>query len=152
MTAKRRFTFDTNILVYAVDLDETIKREDAHSIITSAARCDCILTVQALAEFFRATTRKGLLDYTRASGLVRDWLDTFETVSANDSTLTEAINTTTNKKISFWDSMILATARQNGCSVLLSENMQDGQQFDGIEILNPFSEHASERLELLLNA
>ena len=151
MTAKRRFTFDTNILVYAVDLDETIKREDTQSIITSAARCDCILTVQVLAEFFRATTRKRLLDYTRASRLVKDWLDTFETVSVNDSTLTEETDTTTNKKISFWNSMILATARQNGCSVLLSENMQDEQQFGDIEILNPFSEQASERLKLLLN-
>jgi len=39
---------------------------------------------------------------------------------------------------SYWDSLILQCARQSGCSVLLSEDMQNGQIVDGVKIVNPF--------------
>ncbi len=126
MTVKGRFTFDTNILIYAIDRDAGHKRNFSKNLIGQAARRDCVLTVQVLGEFFHATTRKNLLDTSLSRKFVRDWLEVFDTVSATDFVFNEAIDTVENHHLSFRDAMLWATARQAGCSVLLSEDMQDG--------------------------
>ncbi len=53
-------------------------------------------------------------------------------------------------RLSFWDAMLWATARQGGCSAILSEDMQDGRRLGGVEFVNPFATGASTRLESLL--
>ena len=82
MTVRGRFSLDTNILVYAVDLDAGDRHEWSRTLVGRAARCDCVLTVQALAEFFHATTRKNLLPLSRAGVIVRAWLEVFPVTSA----------------------------------------------------------------------
>ena len=147
MTVKGRFTLDTNILIYAVDRDAGHKHDYSKALVGQAALCDCVLTVQVLGEFFHATTRKSLLDNSHSSKFVKDWLEVFETASANDSVLLETIDTVENHKLSFWDAMLLATARRSGCSALLSEDFQDGWRLQGLEIINPFATDAPARLE-----
>ena len=151
MTVKGRFIFDTNILIYAIDCDAGHKHNYSKNLIEQAARRDCVLTVQVLGEFFHATTRKNLLDTSLCSKFVRDWLEVFDTISATDSVFIEAIETVENHHLSFWDAMLWATARQAGCSVLISEDMQDGWRLQGLEVINPYSADASPRLENLLN-
>ena len=151
MTVKGRFTFDTNILIYAIDRDAGHKHNYSKNLIGQAARRDCVLTVQVLGEFFHATTRKNLLDTSLSRKFVRDWLEVFDTVSATDFVFNEAIDTVENHHLSFWDAMLWATARQAGCSVLLSEDMQDGWRLQGLEVINPYSADASARLGNLLN-
>ena len=151
MTVIRRFTLDTNILVYAADQEATEKREHSINIIRLASNSDCVLTVQVLAEFFYATTQKKLLDRVHARKFVEKMSKIFETVATTDSVFTEAIETTINHRLSFWDATILAAASQSGCSLLLSEDMQDGQRLNGVEILNPYAQNASERLDFLFN-
>ena len=81
MTGKGRFSLDTNILVCAVDRDAGERHERSTELMGRAAQRDCVLTVQALAEFFHATTRKNLLEPSRATAFVRDWLDVFHVTS-----------------------------------------------------------------------
>ena len=150
MTVKGRFSIDTNILVYAVDRDAGERHERSRELVGRAARRDCVLTVQALAEFFHATTRKNLLKPGRASAFVRDWLDVFHVTSADDTALTDAIDAVEEHRLSFWDAMLWATARQIGCSAILSEDMQDGRRLSGVEFINPFAADATTRLEALL--
>ena len=50
----------------------------------------------------------------------------------------------------FWDAMLWATARQSGCSAILTEDMQDGRRLSGVEFINPFTVDAAARLEPLL--
>ncbi len=150
MTVKGRFSLDTNVLVYAVDRDAGVRHGLSRALVGRAARSDCVLAAQALAEFFHATTRKGLLAPAAASALVRDWLDVFHVTSANTATLVDAMDTVGEHRLSFWDAMLWATARQSGCSVILSEDMQDGRRLGGVEFVNPFTEDASTRLEPLL--
>ncbi len=147
MTVKGRFTLDTNILIYAIDRDTGQKHGISRNLVGQAAFCDCVLTVQVLGEFVYATTRKNLLDISHSRNFVNNWLEVFQTVSATDSTLLEAIDTVKNHQLSFWDAMLLVTARQSGCSALLSENLQDSQRLQGIEVINPFASDASARLE-----
>ena len=140
MTAVRgRSSLDTNILVYAVDRDGGERHWLSVELVGRAARRDCVLTVQALAEFFHATTRKGLLEPSEAGRFVRDWLEVFEVASADGAALAEAMAAVDEHRFSFWDAMLWATARRAGCSVLVSEDMQHGRRLGGVEFVNPFA-------------
>ena len=150
MIVKGRFSLDTNILVYAVDRDAGERHELGRALLGRAARCDCVLTVQALAEFFHATTRKNLLPVSRASDFVRDWLGVFQVASAGTAALVNAMDVAEKHRLSFWDAMLWATARHGGCSAILSEDMQDGRRLGGVEFVNPFATGASTRLAPLL--
>ncbi len=146
MTVKARFSLDTNILVYAVDRDAGERHEWSMELIGRAARHDCVLMVQALAEFFHATTRKHLLAPSRARAFVCDWLDVFQLGSADDAALVDAMEAVEEHRLSFWDAMLWATARQIGCSAILSEDLQDGRRLSGVEFINPFAADAAARL------
>ena len=150
MTVKGRFSLDTNILVYAADRDAGERHDRSRALLGQAARRDCVLTVQALAEFFHATTRKNLLPLARASTFVRNWLDVFQIVSADTVALVDAMDAVAEHRLSFWDAMLWATARQSGCSAILTEDMQDGRRLSGVEFINPFTVDAAARLEPLL--
>lgn len=150
MTVRGRFSLDTNILVYAVDRDAGERHEQSQTLLGRAARSDCVLTVQALGEFFHATTRKNLLESARASALVRDWLDVFRVAAADGAALVDAMDAVADHRLSFWDAMLWATVRQSGCSAILSEDMQDGRRLSGVEFVNPFSADAAARLGPLL--
>ena len=151
MTVKARFTLDTNILIHAVDRDAGERHERSKELLGRAAQRDCVLMVQALAEFFHATTRKKLIEPSRASAFVRDWLDVFQVASAADAALVDAMDAVAEHRLAFWDAMLWATARQSGCSAILSEDMQDGRRLSGVEFINPFTADAA-RLAPLLDA
>ena len=150
MTVSGRFSLDTNILVYAVDRDAGERRRRARELVRRAARQDCVLALQALAEFFHATVCKNLLSPARASAFVRDWCDVFQVVRADSAAFTEAMNAVEEHRLSFWDAMLWATIRRSNCSALLSEDMQDGRHLGGVEIIDPFAPGAEARLQLLL--
>ena len=150
MTVKGRFSLDTNVLVHAVDRDAGERHDRSRLLMGRAARRDCVLTVQALAEFFHATTRKNLLPLPRARAFVRDWLDVFQAVSADTATLVDAMDAVEEHRLSFRDAMLWAAARQSGCSAILSEDLQDGRRLSGVEIINPFTADAARRLAPLL--
>ena len=152
MTVKRRFSLDTNILIYAVDRDAGERHKRSKEIVARAALHDCVLTVQALAEFFHATTRKNLLALSHAGTFVRDWIDVFRVVSATDTAFINAIEGVEEHRLAFWDAMLWATARQSGCSALISEDMQDGRRLGGVEIINPFADDSEARLASLLDS
>ncbi len=79
----RRFTLDTNILVYALDRQAGDKHGVAGRIIDLAVRADCCLTLQSISEFYAAVTRKRLVPMAGARDQALDWLDMFPTVSAS---------------------------------------------------------------------
>ena len=152
MTVKDRFSLDTNILVYAVDVDAGERHERSKQLMAQAARRDCVLTVQALAEFFHVTTRKNLLELSRARAFVCDWLDVFPVASADDTALVRAMDAVEEHRLSFWDAMLWATATGIGCAAILSEDMQHGRRLSGVTFINPFAADAAARLAPLLDA
>ncbi len=146
MTADRRFTLDTNILIYAIDRDAGQKHHLSKKLISAAALCDCVLTLQTLGEFFFATTRKNLLDPSDTIRFLDSFQKVFDTVSATSSSLHEAIDIIKNHQISFWDAMQFSTAKQAGCVALLSEDLQDDWRYSGLTVINPFVADAETRL------
>ena len=133
-----RFTFDTNILVYAIDTQAGDRHRIALDLIRRARGRDCVVTLQALAELFRALTGKHRVAPAKAAEIVQEWRDAVPVFAADELCLTDAIDAVTTHSWSFWDAMIWATAKRAGCRLLLSEDGQDGRTLGGVTIVNPF--------------
>jgi len=138
MTAER-FTLDTNILIYAVDLDAGEKHRLALQIVNHSVEAACVMTVQALAEFVHAVTRKNLVPLADAIAQARDWLQVFPVVAADASALAAAYSARERGAFGLFDGLLLATARTAGCTMALSEDLHDGATLDGIMVRNPFA-------------
>jgi predicted nucleic acid-binding protein len=116
-----------------------------------AARRDCVLTLQALGEFFHAATRKSIVRRHDAAEQVRDLLAIFRIAAADGDALRAALEAAERGTSGLWDGVLLATVARAGCDILLSENMQDGTRFGGVTILNPFvGDELPERVAALL--
>lgn len=134
-----RVTLDTNVLCYSIDSDAGERQERAREVVHRAARQhDGFLTLQTLCEFVAATTRKGKLSSTEAGTQVEDYLTLFPVVAATPDSLRLAIGAVERHGLSFWDSMQWAVARQAGATLLLSEDLQDGRELEGVRFRNPF--------------
>jgi len=133
-----RFTLDTNILVYSVDRQSERRHAQAIDLVEQMSRCDCVLTLQALCEFYNAVTRKGKMPQSEARAQVHDWMVLFPVVNAEPGTLQRAMRTREDHGFPFWDAMLLETAAQAGVTQFLSEDLQHGRIWKGLTIRNPF--------------
>lgn len=133
----RRF-LDTNVLLYADDLDAGPKRERAREIVDQAVRSgEGVVSTQVLQEFFVIATRKLAVDVVVARRKV-ELLGELDLVRVDLALILGAIDLCRLHAFSFWDALILRAATLSGCSVLLSEDLQHGQVVDGVRIENPF--------------
>ncbi len=135
-----RVTIDTNVLVYAVDRSAGEKHTHAVRLVDAAVDWNCVLALQALNEFFAATTRKRMMPVADAVAQVEDWLRLFPIQTAGPATLRRAMAAVREHGLSFWDAMLWATAREAGCGILLSEDFQHGRVLGGVRFHNPFLE------------
>jgi predicted nucleic acid-binding protein len=135
----RRFTLDTNILVYAMDRDAGERHELAMEIVDRAVTSDCVLTLQALCEFYAAVTGKGKMPGKEAEAQILDWMELFPVVSATSKSLRKALKAVEEHSLSFWDAMLWATAAEAGVTLLLSEDFQHNRVLEVTRFCNPFS-------------
>ena len=152
MIVAERFTLDTNILIHAVDRRAEARHDAANRLMQAAAGKDCPISLQALGEFFHATTRKTLTTADQAVAYTNIWQRVFDVIAADLSTYNEATDYVRDHGMSFWDAMLWATARQAGCAFILSEDMQHGRRLGGVELVNPFDGAARAIVERLLGA
>ncbi len=137
---------DTNVLVYAFDKTAGEKRARARNLLAELwpARNGC-LSLQVLAEFFASVTRKipeplPALEAARRVAHYARW--NFHSPSQSD--LLAAIDFHQELRISFWDAMIVQSARQLGCGILWTEDLSDGQSYAGVTVRNPFIDSVME--------
>jgi predicted nucleic acid-binding protein len=131
--------FDTNILIYADDDDTPAKQRRACDLIAEHRRSGTgVVSVQVLQEYFVTITRK-LGDDPRVARRKVELLAEFDVVVTNVADILAAIDFHLVHGFSFWDALIVRCAKQAGCSVLLTEDMQDRREIDGVRIVNPFS-------------
>src|SRR5579872_3766930 len=115
-----------------------------------ASRRDCVLTPQSLSEFFHATTRKRLVPSTDAAEQVSDWIDLFAiTPGVSPSGLLRAVEAATAGRFQFYDALLLATAREAGCAAVVSEDMADGAELNGVRVVAPFDGHGGINAQVL---
>jgi predicted nucleic acid-binding protein len=135
--AERSF-FDTNVLVYAHAADEPQKRKVARKLLSAhLADQTAVFSTQVLQEYFVAAMRIGL-----PAEIAQQHVATYaqaNVVQVTTELILAAIDLHRLHKLSFWDALVVRSARAAGCSVLLSEDMKHGQSYDGVLIENPFS-------------
>jgi len=131
--------FDTNILIYSVDKDETIKSGPASELVeTHLVRGNGAISVQVLREFYSVSRRLGSpLSEEQAQEMV-DYFATFRTLSEDVGMVLGAARRTGEMSISFWDALIVEAALKSGADRLFTEDLQHGQVIEGMRVENPF--------------
>jgi predicted nucleic acid-binding protein len=130
---------DTNILLYAISRDpgEKGKADQANAILDGG---DIGLSIQVLQEFYvqsTRATRPDALTHEQATTLVDAFLR-FPTVMTTVDVMRAALTTRERFSLSYWDAAILEASRSLGCDVVLSEDLADGADYDGVRVENPF--------------
>jgi predicted nucleic acid-binding protein len=130
---------DTNVLLYSIDEDpvSASKRQRAQQLIL-AERWGW--SIQVAAEFFvNATSAKRpfRLAAAAAAALVEAWF-ALPTLNLTPALFRAAIDLHQRLQLSYWDAAILVAANQMGCHTVFSEDLNDGQVYDGVTVVNPF--------------
>lgn len=142
MIASRREAIfvDTNVLVYAIDSATGERHRTARNWIDSLWRSQRgRVSLQVMQEFYNTITRKLRpgLSPAEAQKEVRAFLP-WSPLEISTSILEQAWFYETRFQLSFGDALIVSSARAADCRFLLTEDLQDGQEFDGLKVLSPF--------------
>ncbi len=133
-----RSFFDTNVLIYADDKAVPKKQRRALELVAEHRRARTgVVSLQVLQEYFVAVTRKLRVDAAIARRKI-ELLAEFDVAVPEVQDILAAIDLHRLHGFSFWDALILRAAKQAGCSVLFSEDLQQEREIDGIRIVNPF--------------
>lgn len=129
---------DTNVLLYAYDLDAGGKRETALALLSAAFANpkETAVSVQVLQEFHVNFARAGHAP-EEADVLVQDF-SAFRVIDNTFALFQSGLKHRAHWQLSLWDAMILAAARQSGARELCSEDFNPGQDYGGIRVVNPF--------------
>ncbi len=131
---------DTNILIYAEDKDAKTKHAVARDLVLQLWEDrNGVLSVQVLQELYVNVTRKLKKPLTgpKALEIVREYL-TWTVVENTGKLLIEAVELQQKAQLSFWDAMVVQAALDAGCDRLYSEDLNAGQRFGSLIIVNPF--------------
>ena len=131
---------DTNVLLYSVSTHPAEASKAAAAVDVLAAE-DLCLSVQVLQEFYVQATR-----VTRADPLAHDdavaFIETWQRFRVQDMSVAlmrAALVTSRRWQVSYWDAAIIEAARMLDCEELLTEDLDAGQAFDGVTVVNPFA-------------
>ncbi len=135
---------DTNVLIYAHDVDAARKHEIAKDLLrTLWLERTGMVSTQVLQEFYVNATRKIRKPLTKPEA--RSVVDTYapwcvDGITTSD--LAAAFQLEDQARIGFWDALIVAVAARAGARRVVSEDLNNGQSIAGISIHNPFKEKA----------
>lgn len=132
---------DTNILVYAHDLDAGNKHDQAAEIVSQLWESkNGVLSTQVLQEFYVTLTRKvsSTLSKLEARKLVQKYSH-WHLVLNDPSIIIQASEIEESNNISYWDALIVSAAYSQNVPTILTEDLNHGQIIEGIFIKNPFA-------------
>jgi predicted nucleic acid-binding protein len=135
------YFLDTNILIYAAlgREREEEKRRRAAELMSASAFC---ISAQVLQEFYTVATRpERKARLSDASAL--KWIERLEEqpcAAITASLVKNAVLTSLRYKISYWDGAIIAAAEALGAAVLYTEDLNHGQAYGAVKVINPFIE------------
>ena len=137
---------DTNVLIYAHDIDAGRKHEVAKAVLMELwVNRTGVLSTQVLQEFYVNATRKIRTPLLKPAA--RSVVSNYATWCVDGITpadITAAFQIEDDANIGFWDALIVAVAMRSGARRLLSEDLNPGQVIAGVTIENPFAEGASQ--------
>ena len=139
MTAMR--FVDTNVALYAVSARpiEAAKRQISLDLLSEPFG-SLAISIQVLGEFYSQVTRSSRTDalsHEEAVEVVED-LKRLHVQRLTVETVDLALSYRQTYRLNYWDCLILAAAKQSGCEAVFSEDMNAGQDYDGMRVINPF--------------
>ncbi len=145
-----RVFVDTNVLVYVRDASESKKQPRAAEWMaalwdTGSGR----VSYQVLNEYYVTVTSK--LDPGLPKEAAREDVEalvTWQPRVLDHGVLETACEIQDRYGFTYWDSLIAAAAATMDCGVLLTEDLSDGQDILGVRVVDPFSHHPDEVLDL----
>jgi predicted nucleic acid-binding protein len=130
---------DTNVLLYAISRDATEEDKTNRASHILAER-DLALSVQVLQEFYVQATRASRPDAIGHRQAVQ-LIESFRRFPVQDVTsgiMMAALGARQRFQLSYWDAAIIEAARAMGCTHVLSEDLNDRQDYEGVQVTNPF--------------
>ncbi|WPV00540.1 PIN domain-containing protein [Mucilaginibacter sp. cycad4] len=126
---------DTNVLLYALDDFYPEKQAEAIQIIADSP----FFCSQNLSEFINVCLRRWKFPKHKVADLIKTYLQQCVYVPVNEPMMLRALKIMNKYDFQMFDSIILASALESDCSILYSEDMNDGQIIDSqLKIINPF--------------
>ena len=140
MSSQALVFVDTNVLLYAVDDGDVLKRDRARDWLRAcwALRCGRVST-QVLHEFYWSARTKFKTQLARgdARAEVRRYQQ-WQPWAVDHATVESAWAIESRAQLSYWDALMVAAAQHMGCTLLLTEDLQHDQVIDSVRIVNPF--------------
>lgn len=136
---KDRCFIDTNILIYPFDNSNFSKQNACSNFLTQILiDAEPVISTQTLGEFFNVAVRKLSFSKQDAMYEVQNLAATFPVYEIKTENVLHAMQISKTIQSSYWDSLILAMTIDTGCSILYSEDLNNGQEIEGVKIVNPF--------------
>jgi len=130
---------DTNIFVYSIDQKESEKRDKARAILKRLVEVhQPVISTQVVKEFYVVASTKLKADTFVVKNIIHNFRN-FEIVNNDIELIEQAIDISTLSRLSFWDSLIVAAAEKANCEFVFSEDLNPGQTYRGVMLVNPFA-------------
>jgi predicted nucleic acid-binding protein len=139
-----RAFFDSNVIVYAHDRRAGLKQQRAAELLDAHARSGTLVVgTQVLIESYNALLLGALLTRDGALAVV-ETLARANVVPADAASVLRGLRLAQRHQLSHWDGLVVQAALDAGCTTLFSEDLQAGQHFGDLEVVNPFADAAHE--------
>ena len=144
MTEDTRPLIDTNILIYAFDVDEREKNKIASKLVEKVISNEIaiVLSTQNLSEFYYIITKKipNPLSHQDAKNTISKliFLSNIKILRIKAVTIIKAIDISIEFNIAYWDALIAAVMQENKISIIITENEKDFKKIPWLTIINPF--------------
>jgi predicted nucleic acid-binding protein len=136
-----RSFFDTNVLGYSLDDRDSVKMATAIRLLSEAADTGTgVISYQVIQEILNIAFGRFRPPMSTGYGAiyVERLLEDFEVSRWSPALVQRAIALRERNKFSWYDSLIVAAALEAKCDVLYTEDLQDGQRIEGLQVVNPF--------------
>ena len=136
-----RFFLDTNIFVYSLEAAAPAKKARALELISQALQSrKGIISYQVVQEFFNVAFRRFSPKMTPAEAeqYLALTLQPLLVGHSSYALFSEALALNRRHSLSWYDSLIVASAIESGCRVIYTEDLQHGQAFGDLKVTNPF--------------
>jgi len=125
--------FDSNVVIYLTSTDAA-KAAKARVLLEAGGT----ISVQVLNESVSVLRSKNKLGWADISEILQAVRDGCEVAPLTAETHDLAVSIAQKFNFHIYDASIIAAAKLAGCKTLWSEDLQDGQNIEGVRIRNPF--------------
>ena len=131
---------DTNVLVYAYQLDAPDKHRIAKDFVKRAVLGNFVISTQVLSEFASTLLREASPPATPKDVIaILDGLSAIKVIAPDGSVVRRAVEAQALYGLHHYDGMIVATAERAGSQQIWSEDFNAGQKYFGVTVRNPFT-------------